>query len=98
LKKLEFSGGGGLYYENIDFLFCYFGPLLTTKIQKKKKKKRKKENNLTHTVTPAQATGTWMPCIALKNKRRKLTCEIRNMYTLRPLVHVLCVSPLLFLF
>jgi hypothetical protein len=51
LKILEFGdGGGGLYYENIDFLFCYFGPLLTTKI-KKKEKKKKKENNLTHTRT-----------------------------------------------
>jgi len=42
LKILKFDGGsgGGLYYENIDFLFCYFGPLLTTKTQKKKKKKK----------------------------------------------------------
>jgi len=90
-KQLKILKFGGLYYENIDFLFCYFGPLLTTKTQKEKKIKNN-NNNLTHT-TPAQATGTWMPCLALKNKRRKLTCEIRNMYTLRPLVHVLCVSP-----
>jgi hypothetical protein len=51
LKILKFGGGGdGLYYENIDFLFCYFGPLLTTKTQKEKEKNNN-NNNLTHTRT-----------------------------------------------
>jgi hypothetical protein len=40
LKILKFGGG---YYENIDFLFCYFGPVLTTKTQKEKKKEKKKK-------------------------------------------------------
>jgi hypothetical protein len=44
LKILKFGGG---YYENIDFLFCYFGPLLTTKTQKEKKRKKEKIISLT---------------------------------------------------
>jgi hypothetical protein len=53
LKILKFGGG---YYENIDFLFCYFGPLLTTKTQKEKKKKKRK-NNLTHKPRPHKPQG-----------------------------------------